>query len=61
MHSNEHVWFMFNDYEHVYLEELFLMYRCNHILLGSFYACVFAMIVCFLCSSLGCDMMLDEC
>ena len=62
MYSHEHAWFMFNDgYEHVCLDELFLMYRCNHMLLGSFYAYVSAMIVCSLCFRLGCDMMLDEC
>ena len=47
--------------EHVCLGELFLMYRCKHMLFGSFYACVSAMIVCYLCLCLGCDMMLDEC
>ena len=53
---------MFNDgYEHVCLDELFLMYKCNHMLLGSFYAHAFAMIVCYLCFHLGFDMMLNEC
>ena len=47
--------------EHVCLGELFLMYRCKHMLFGAFYACVSAMIVCYLCLCLGCDMMLDEC
>ena len=62
MYSHEHAWFMFNDgYEHVCLDELFLMYRCNHILLGSFYACVSAMIACCLYFCHGYDMMLDEC
>ena len=62
MHSHEHSWCMFNDrFEHVCLDELFLMYRCNHILLGSFYACVSAMIACCLCFCHGYDMMLDEC
>ena len=62
MHSHEHAWCIFNDRdEYVYLDELFLMYRCNHMLLGSFYAYVSTMIVCSLCFCLGCDMMLDEC
>ena len=62
MHSHEHAWCMFNDrYEHVCLDELFLMFRCNHMLLGSFYACVSAMIVYCLCFCLGCDIKLDEC
>ena len=49
MHMNTHG-YMFNDrYEHACLDELFLMCKCNHMLLKTFHACDSAMIVCCLC------------